>query len=162
MILSRILESEIGVRGGRSVARCIVDEAVRAPLLDEFDLEVELRRQLPLESQAPVQEARGFERIRSQAECHGYGAGVGIPIRVEKIIDSLPRQWTRYQEQRGRIIEETHAGREFGIARAVENVICRKTRRNQRVAHDLIPVVAQATFHEEAIGYQPAVLRVSA
>src|SRR5438128_11129046 len=62
----------------------------------------------------------------------------------------------------GRIIEETNSGREFGIARAVENVICRKTRRNQRVAYDFIPVVAQATFHEKAIGDQPAVLRVSA
>ena len=177
-VVSAVPEQEVSV--DRAIQR-VVGEAMHAALLDELQFQENGSRQFFLQANAPVQVSRCGERVpvhnergrqwyrrglrrrrRRSAGNSGAVCFLRAPIRIEKVINSLPFESLMDQPQAGCIVGNPNSRRQLGIAFVVENVSPRQAWREQRRPDDLIPIEAQARLNEQTIRNQPSILGIGA
>ena len=166
-VVTGVLEDEVAAR---SVVESVVDESVIAAALLELGFHVDGIGEFLFEGNAPVEEARNFERAAVDGEGGGDGAGGGdasgadCAIGIDGVEEVLPRAGVGAGDQvDGRaVIDEADSGGDFGVAGGVEDIGSGEAGRERKVADDGVAVEADARFEEQAVGDAPAIFGVDA
>jgi len=166
VVLASVAENEIAGSGG--IAR-VVDEPIGAMPAEEFRFQVDGPGEFLLQTEAPVQESRGLERIvvdgergREWASCGDAIGGLAVGIDGEEKVGPAAGIRAGDQEEWGRVVDDADSGRELGVAGVVENIGSGKTWREYSLVDDSIPIEANPRFNEQAIGHTPAIFQVGA
>src|SRR5579872_543260 len=167
-VIASILQDE--VTAGQIVRR-VVNEVVRTPTLHEFRFHEQRCGKFFFQSHAPIEKSRrlkvlAIDRKRGKNwSWSGYNRAAEIRWlagRVEKVIFAFSSVGSRDQDEVGRVVHQSHAGRKLGVAGVIDYICAGETRRNEWLAHDFVPVKTQAGFDENAIAELPAIFDVSA
>ena len=81
---------------------------------------------------------------------------------VEEGVGALAGERPGDQEEDGLVIDHADSAGDFRVPCLIENVGGGKSRREQGMAHDLIPIEAKSWLDEKAIREQPPILHVTA
>ena len=71
---------------------------------------------------------------------------VGLAGRIEKVIVAFSRVGARDQDEVGCVVDQARASGELGVTGIVQHIRAGEMRRNERFAHDFVPIETQAGF----------------
>src|SRR5437868_15068022 len=112
-IFARVQQAEIAVDG--PVQR-VVNEAVAAAALQELRFHVDAGWKFLLESDAPVERARGTQMTSVSGKGGRERRSYGKSVVIEEIISAVSGEGAGNQEQRGLIVDDAYAAGNFRVA----------------------------------------------
>ncbi len=160
VILSGLGEREFPTQAGQVGE--IVDKTVNAALPDVFHFQINVGGEFAFEGKAFVQDARRLQRTQIGGKGRENRSADRKPVLVEELIEASAGTGSGDEKDRGRVVEDSESGGEFGVAAAVKDPGSGEAGREEQSTDELIPVIAKSGFDKDTLSEEPAILSVSA